>query len=378
MHIAYHLFEAVNFGGIERIVLAKVNWLVSHGHTVTVITTDRRGREPFYKIDERVKMIDLGINYHADLSLPWFKRQINRFIKMRRHKKELSRVLERIAPDITVSTFGNEVGMLHNIKSGGKKVVEIHFSRMFRLREAGGFTRKISNFGRYLTDAAHARKYDAFVCLTQEDLPAWGRQTNILAIPNFISELYPRRASLDSKHAIAVGRLSHEKGFDRLIEAWKLVDERHPDWVLDIYGDGELRDDLESQIKKLGLEGKVILHHVANPIEERIVESSMLLMTSHYEGLPMVMLEAMSCGVPVVCYGFKCGPRDVITPECGIVVKDGDSRAFADSVCRLIEDKQLRESLGKGSYERARLYLKDNIMQKWVALFERLTKSSDR
>ena len=146
MHIVYHLFEAVNFGGIERIVLAKANWLVNHGNKVTIITTDRRFRKPFYRIDERIEMIDLGINYHNDLSLPWIKRQVNRFLKLRRHKKVLAQVLERIKPDITVSTFGNELGLLYKIKEGSKKVVEVHFSRMFRQREAGGFTRKLSSF----------------------------------------------------------------------------------------------------------------------------------------------------------------------------------------------------------------------------------------
>ena len=376
MHIVYNLFEAVNYGGIERIVLGKINWLVNHGHEVTIVTTDRKDRMPFYHIDERVNMIDLNVNYSDDWQDSQLMKQLKRAVKLRHHRKALTEVLERIKPDITVSTFGSEVEFLHSIKAGGKKVVEIHFSRNFRRLESSSISKRIVNFIHTFKDKYDVRHYDAFVCLTEEDLPAWGKQNNILAIPNFVNELYPHRASLESNHAIAVGRLNYQKGFDRLIDIWKMVTERHPAWILDIYGDGELRSELEHQITRLGLEGKVILHHVANPIEERIVESSMLLMTSHYEGLPMVMLEAMSCGVPVVCYDFKCGPRDVITTECGVVVKEGESRAFADSVCRLIEDKQLRKSLGEGSYERAKIYLKEEVMNKWINLFEGLTASS--
>lgn len=371
MKIVYNLLEAVNSGGIERIVIAKANWLSEHGHDVTIITTDRKGRSPFFPINDKIRSIDLGINYRDSWGST-LKKLALRPRLMHRHREELSRVLKQLKPHISVSTFGNEVEFLTSIPEAGHTVAEIHFSRMFRLNERSSGLQGMANRIHTVMDKRLAAKYDAFVCLTEEDKPAWGTLPNINVIPNFIMERSPSMAAAHSQRAIAVGRLTRQKGYDQMIEAWKTVTARHPDWCLDIYGDGELKEALLSQINTLGLSENIIIHPTCSPIESKMLGSEFLLMTSLYEGLPMVMLEAMGCGLPVVTFDFKCGPRDIIGNRNGLVVPYGNIAAFADSICRLIEDHTLRDTLAANSYESSLEFTQDRIMPHWITLFNRL------
>lgn len=377
MKIVYNLFEAVSTGGIERIVLSKANWLANHGHEVTIITTDRKGREPFFHIDEKIQCIDLGVNYRDDWTST-LRKLIMRPYKMRLHQKRLSKVLDKIKPDISISTFSNELEFLYKLPSAGKCIVEIHFSKHFRLKSRHHGLQGLADKIHSRMDSKLVKKYDAFVCLTHADMELWDNDTNIHSIHNFIPYRLPKRASLESNHAIAVGRLEYEKSFDRLIDSWSLVAKRHPDWILDIYGEGSNHDSLIKQIEQLGLEGKVIIHPITGNIEEIMSQSSMLIMSSHYEGLPMVMLEAISCGLPVVTFDFQCGPRDVLTNGSGIIVKDGDIVGLSEAVCQLIEDKKKRLEMGVAAYERAKGFLPECIMPQWVELFQTLTSGEGK
>lgn len=372
MKILYNLLDGVNCGGIERIVFAKVNWLASHGHDVTVVTTDRNGRQPFFPLDKRVKWIDLGINYQQDWTSAIRKLRMHRK-RTRQHREALTKVVDSIRPDISISVFGAEAEFLHKLPNAGKKIVEIHFSRYFRLAEFKPSPQYLADIVHTLIDSRIISKYDAFISLTEQDRALWGNLRNIHVIPNFIHDRMPEPAKLDSKRAIAIGRLSYQKGYDRMIKAWEIVAQRHPDWHLDIYGAGGLSTQLHQQIAAAGLSDNITIHDPVSPIEDELMKSSMLLMTSHNEGLPMVILEAMGCGVPTVSFDCQCGPLDMIGERNGIVVKNGDTEAFADAVCRLIENDDLRRKYGDNAYQEVTEYTVEAIMPRWVRLFEELT-----
>lgn len=178
---------------------------------------------------------------------------ISRKRLMRKHRKALNTVLLQNKPDIVVSTFGNEVGFLPFIADGSRKVAEIHFSRWYRLQlNRKGIWRIIDKYLTY-TDYRILKKFDRFICLTEEDKLNWGKLNNIEVIPNFIEDIAAQTAPLTAKSMIAVGRLSYQKGYERLVKAWKIVADKHPDWRLNIFGGGELKDDLESLIKNVDL-----------------------------------------------------------------------------------------------------------------------------
>jgi len=179
----------------------------------------------------------------------------------------------------------------------------------------------------------------------------------------------------NSKKVIVVGRYEWQKGYDRLLEIWKLVTRKHPDWQLDIYGEGSLEDELRADIRQAGFTN-VSLHPFTPDISQRYAESSLCLLASRFEGFSLVLLEAIRHGVPCVSFDCPYGPSDVIDDgRCGYVVADGDIRQFADRVCYLIEHPEVRESFAAAAIKKAETYNTTTIINQWKTLFSSLTET---
>lgn len=361
---------------MERVLLNKVRWICSHTDwEVVVITTDQQGRPPFYDFPEAVRFHDLGINYSVDNGEPVLKKSWRYLRKKRLHRKRLTEVLKTERPDITVSLYPSESSFIPDIKDGSKKVLELHFNRFFRLQYGRTGLMGWLDRMRSRKDTSIARRFDRFVVLTREDLGYWGDMPNIEAIPNAalvsgtaVSDCSPRRV-------IAVGRLDYQKSFDRLVEAWEIVsrDPRSAGWRLDIFGQGEWRDMLCAMVRAKGLEATVGINAPTNNIASEYAASSVLAMTSHYEGFPMVLIEAMASGVPAVTFDFKCGPRDIISHGAdGLVVPDGDINAFAHALLSMMEDAGRRKAMGFEARKVIERYSEDSVMERWMKLFGEL------
>ncbi len=374
MNIVYLIYGTYSVGGIERVLCNKTNWLVKHGYDVTIITTDQRGRSPFFDFDPAIRMVDLGIDFMETNGSSFFRKSFRYFEKQSQYRAKLSRFLTENPADMVISMFGTEVHWLPKLRDGSKKVAEIHFSKFFRMQQARGGLWWLSDWIRSRADEKAIRKYDRFVVLTHEDKAYWGNKPNMTVIPNATSFIPDRPAPLTRKQAIAAGRLGHQKGFERLIAAWEIARRTHPDWALSIFGGGEDRETLAEQIRAAGLQGVITLHAPTTDIADRYRESSLYVLSSRYEGLPMVLLESMACGVPAVAFACKCGPRDVIEPEVnGLLVEEGDIEALARSIIRLIEDEPLRRQLGHNARRTIETrFTEPVVMQQWVELFESL------
>lgn len=374
MKILYCLVETFNSGGTERIVVAKANWLSLHGYEVVIVTTEQNGRNDFFPLASGVKRIDLDVLYSETNGLSPLLKFFARRKRVKQHKELLSAVIEAENPDIVISTFGNEVGILPLIKHRCKRVAEIHSSRWFRLRQnRKGILYLIDLFLTY-QDKRVLSKYDQFVCLTEEDCRNWGNcGVKIDIIPNFIEKRATTPATLSVNSMIAVGRLCYEKGYERLLYAWRNVAKKHPNWTLDIYGGGELKTSLNELIDELGLSEVVRIYAPTNDIMSEYIRHSALVLSSRYEGLPMVLLEAISAGLPVVSFACQCGPRDVIeNNKNGLLVEDGDILGLSNAINRIIEDNKLRLYLGMNAYMSSEKYLEDNVMSRWVNLFNEM------
>lgn len=377
MKIIYCLQSTYNSGGMERIVIAKANHLTRLGHKVTIITTNQKDRSSFFPIDTPIQCIDLGINYDDIENMSFVNKLIKRQVKILEHRKKLTQLFSEIMPDITVSTFGNEIAFLHQLKLGGKKVAEIHFSRFYRLQLNQRGIWRLAN--RWLTYKfkQNVKKYDAFVCLTKEDSLNWGGVKNLHVIPNFIDSKSFAPAALESKVVIAAGRLSFQKGYDRLLDAWKIVQAHCPDWRLEIYGSGEQMETLQNKIIDLDIFSSVVIEKPVSDIYTQFCRASIYVLSSRYEGLPMVMLEAMGCGLPIVSFDCQCGPRDLLEGNnAGVLIKNGDTEKLAEEIITLIRDDDRRKLMGKAAYCEAEKYLPECINPQWIALFESLTRSS--
>ena len=376
MKLILCIHSIYNPGGMERVLLNKVRYLVEEkGWDVSVMTTDQHGRPSFYPFPEGVRMIDLGINYSDDNGSPFMQKLLGYFRRRQVHKKRLKALLEEERPDIVDCFYPGECSFVPSLKDGSRKVMELHQSKLFHHQYNRSGLMGLADKVRALMDERLVRRFDRFVVLTQEDMEMWGDMPGIRVIPNAANFIADKYSDCSAKRVIAVGRLDYQKSFDRLIQVWEKVHLQMPQWRLDIFGQGEWQEMLQRMIDERGLQEVVKLNAPTKNIGKEYSESSMLVMSSHYEGFPMVMIEAMACGLPAVCFDFKCGPRDIISEgENGLIVPDGDIDGMAEAMVRLMKDGDLRKRMGENAKKVVEKYSEDRVMGLWVNLYEEISR----
>ena len=378
MTLLFCIHSLYNPGGMERVLLNKVSWLLSHPEhgpfRIIVVTTDQKDRPTFYPFPEEVEFIDLGINYSDDNSKGFVAKTLGYLRRRRAHRKALTALLMEKRPDVTDCFYPGECSFVPAIRDGSRKVLELHQSKLFHLQYNRHGLMGLADKWRAHTDDRLVRRFDRFVVLTGEDARMWGEIPTMRIIPNaaVINESGPT-SECTAKRVIAVGRLDYQKSFDRLIDAWRIVHEEAPDWRLDIFGQGEWRDSLQAMIDSAGLDDCVALNAPTKNIAAEYAASSILVMSSHYEGFPMVMVEGMAHGLPAVSFDFKCGPRDIIRDGIdGFIVSDGDIPALARAMLRLIGDEGLRKEMGHAARDVVSRFSPESVTEKWVDLYDEL------
>lgn len=376
MKIIYCTHSLCNPGGMERVLVNKVTYLVERLHwDISIVTTDQKGRPSFYPLPTGVRVTDLGINYSDDNVKSVTGKILGYLQKRRRHKRLLTSLLEREKPDIVVSLYPSESSFIPDIKDGSKKVLELHFCKYFRLQYGRKGLLGIIDKWRTHQDERIVRRFDKFVVLTNEDKEYWGNLHNIEVIPNAAMNMGGHFSDVANHRVIAVGRLDYQKGFDRLIQAWCYIqrDGRYQDWHLDIFGQGEWHEMLENMISERNLNDSIRLNNPTNQIGREYAQSSLIVMTSNYEGFGMVLVEAMACGVPAVAFDCKCGPRDIISDgENGLLVPNGDIPGLAGAMMKLMGDYELRRRMSGKARQVVDTYSEKAVMDKWVRLFTSL------
>lgn len=377
MKILYCLTATCNSGGTEKIVIAKANELAKRGHKVVIATTEQNGKPDFFALSPAVERVDFDVNYMTPECGTFIRRKHQRQCKKALHRRLLSELLERCKFDIVISTFGNEMNFLPTMTDGSKKILEIHTTRDFRIHNRRGGLMGL--YDRWLTvkDGITANRFDAFVCLTNRDARNWRGVKNLHVIPNPACAVSAVPSPLVAKRITAAGRLSREKGYERMIAAWTLVHQTHPDWRLDIFGSGPLHKELSRLIQLTGNAETITIHAPVADIMAEYRAGSALALTSRYEGLPMVLLEGLSCGLPLVAFDIDCGPSDLIDDgKNGFLIPDGDIEGFAAAICSLIESEEMRQKMGAASLVKAAQFRRDKIIDKWEELFQRVQLES--
>lgn len=374
MKITYIYTALVTRGGADRVITNKANWLAEHGYDVMIVTDTQLGREPIYPLSPKVVLHDLAIDFSLEYghSLPvrawWY------FKLMRQYRKKLTEVLMKRQSDVVITTLGRDLDFLTKIKDGSVKIGESHiarqFSRNFHLMEQkGGLHKMIAQRWRKKQEK-DVSKLDALVLLTREDANSWKGVTNTFVIPN-PTPFYPEESSTCESHkAICVGRLNEQKGYEYLIDAWAIVSKRYPDWILNAYGSGEIKEQLQMRIDEKGVSNSLILNEPTSDIIDKYLESSIYIMSSRFEGFPMVLLEAMSCGLPCVSFDCPNGAKDIIEDgRNGFLVGYLNVEQLADNICKLIENESLRKEMSNHAREDVKHYLPTEIMKLWERLF---------
>lgn len=373
MKLIYLIAGTYRPAGMERVLANKANWLSRHGYDILVVTTDQMGREPAFRFEPGIRHIDLGVNYEENNGGSFADKLLHYPLKQIRHRRHLSRLLRAEKADVVVSMFCNDAAFLPKIKDGSHKVLEIHFSRFKRLQYARSGLWALADRLRSANDARIVRRFEKFVVLTREDRGYWGDMPNITVIPNAQTFTCPEPATLDSRQVLAVGRYAYQKGMERLLDAWKAIPEAiRVGWTLRIAGDGECRPQLEAQALELGISGSVIFGQSDDMLNE-YMNSSIVALSSRYEGLPMVLIEAQSAGLPIVTFTCKCGPLDVVTDGVdGLLVPEGDVVSLAEKLGLLMSDAAMRKRMGAAAYKAGERYAEEAIMRQWTDLFEGL------
>ncbi len=373
--IAYCLQALHRTGGIERVVTTKANWLVANGYEVAIITTDQRDNQPAFWLDGRVQHIDLGLNYELDNELGRWGRLRALRAKRKIHKQRLEEALSQFNPDITVSTFFQDASILPTLKDGSKKILELHSSKYTKILMYPSERWVMRLYGKFqiLKQESIARTYDKFVILTEEERSLFSHFSNVEVVPNALPFTPDKTADYEAKKIIAIGRFEYQKNFFELIDIWAKVHKEYPDWQLELVGHGPYWDAIQQKVKALGLEQSVILFGISANVVERLSQASVYVLTSHFEGFGMVLIEAQSVGLPVVSYACPSGPRDIVTDgKDGYLVPLYDKETFAQKLMTLMESENLRRQMGSVAKQASQRFEVDTVMQKWVKLFEKL------
>ena len=222
-----------------------------------------------------------------------------------------------------------------------------------------------------------------FVLLSSQELDSYKTKypnANFYIIPNFLPNISNLNTNYSQKVVVSVGRLSKEKGFLRLIDIWKLIQDssEFKDWKLHIVGDGELKEKIENKIKDLNLTNSIILKPFTKDVESEYLSASIYAMTSHFEGLPMVLIEAQSYALPTISFDIATGPSDIIEDEkSGYLIKDNDLNKYATKLKTLMQDENLRVKMGAKSKEIVKSkFSKEVVMKQWMELFERIKNNA--
>lgn len=384
MKIAYTYPAFINIGGADKIIINKANYMAEKmRYDVYLITDSQNGLKPFFPVSDKVKMIDLDINFfqqyqYSPLKRFWVYRRLTNLFKQR-----MSKLLAEIRPDILISTFSRDAKFVNLYKRYAKSTIaEVHTTKkniraLPELRRKGFPYTLLADYIEHELDKS-AKQFDEVIVLNNLEKELWAPVRNVRVINNAV-QIYPKETNLlSAKSAIFVGRAEYEKGPDRLIEVWKLVAERHPDWTVKMFCTGAMLNDLQAKVKEYGLEEQLLFMPPTKDMEHEYMTSSLCLMTSRFEGFPVVLQEAMGCGLPCLSFNCPSGPRYIIKDqEDGYLVENGNLEAMAEHVCELIENVELRKKLGQKAKENMAYYSEERIMGQWKVLFEDLVNRAN-
>ena len=364
-------------GGVERVVSVKANYYAERfGYDVTIILTEGKGRDCFFTISDHVNIINYELNFETLWSLPFWKKVLVYLQKQRVYKRKLKEDLLRIQPDFTISTLRREINFITGINDGSLKIGELHVNRA----NYRSFDKNHSNALKYLFARfwmnnllGKLRKLDKMVVLTDNALLDWPELNNVIKIPDPLPFRLDTKSCLSQNRIISIGRYAYDKGNDLLLQAWAIVQTKCSDWTLDVYGNGD-RTPYHNQMLKLGIN---LSHcHLFGPtsdVKHEYLNSSVFVLPSRFEGLGLVLIEAMACGVPIVSFDCENGPRSIITDGVdGFLISPFDVDAFAEKVILLMKDENLRREMGENARRSAAKYDIDIVGQQWKQLFDEL------
>lgn len=366
-------------GGVEMVISSLANALVRRGFEVEILCTYDFGTVA-YPLDSAVKITYLTnvlpnkeafkAAYSSGKVFAALREGFRALKIIRLKKKTMAKALSQITDGAVISTRNEHSVLLSKYgRPGVLKIAQLHHDHRYDKALLRDFARKYSNI-------------DYFVLLTPKlaeevrEIMKDNTHTKVLSIPNFVAA-EDIAVGEPEKQVIAAGRLHPDKDFHSLLRIWRSVHEKHPDYMLKICGEGNLKDELTEYARQLDIDSSVTFAGAVphGKLLSEMSRSVCYVMTSVTEGFPMVLLEALYTGTPSVAFDVRVGLDSLIEDgKTGYIVKDRDEDAFSDKICQLIENPELRDSMSKSSAERASDFSEENIMKKWLELIDGKTE----
>ena len=366
-------------GGAERVLTDKANYLSEHGGHQIMLVSYEQGTHPLpYELHPSVKYRDLDCRFFT-LSRYSVLIRLYHYYRLR-HKFEssLRKLASDFHPDVVVlaSDWQTLITSVFRAVSPIPVIAEFHNAYDYIMRKVGVSENKlIAGIVRYFhwQTLKHLGECAKMVVLTESDARCWRRHfSNVYVIPNPVT-IYPSvidDVTKDGGRIIFVGRFNHEKRVDRLVVAFSKLADRYPYWHVDIFGEGNEKVLIEQLISKYHLDGRVIIHNPTKTIYDEYKRSEMLVLCSEHEARPLVLVEAMACGIPCVSLDCPCGPREIITDGVtGLLARDGDVMDLAAKMEWLMTHDEERHEMGRKARENAAKYRMSVIMQDWNNLY---------
>ncbi len=370
--LALHL----GYGGIENAIATLAN-LLCEKYDVEILSVYRLYNEPVFDLNDKVK-----VKYISNVKPN--KKEMLYYLKKKNFSKFFNGLgdsartgyvkyvktacyLRKIDTDVIISTR-----TVHNFlvsKFVPKRIKKIAWEHNHH-----------NNSKKYIKSlVSSCQGMDYFVPVSKELAEFYKDYLGdkVFYIPNCLDNMPSKLSKLDSKNLISVGRLSKEKGFDDLLKLFKKVSLKHSDWKLNIIGDGMERNNLLELAEELKLHDKVIFHGYQNKdyINEQLLNSSVYVMTSHTESFGLVLIEAMSHGVPCLAYTSAQGANEIIEDgKNGYLISNRNNEEMEKKIDLLIEDEKLRKKMGKEARVRAKDFSGDVISVKWAKLINKRKK----
>ena len=355
MKIVFSIKAINNSGGTERVTAILSKELANRGHEVHVISFVGGDKDTFFEMDKRVKLHYLAPTKDK---YPFPVRDIRRIVLLKRLYKE-------IQPDIVL------------IVDAGRSFVNIPASRGYKTITWEHFNVGVNwHLGHRLSRKVAAKYSDLIVTLTAPDAESYKKHfgaKNAMCIYNPITIDSSNPSPLTEKVCLAIGRYSPQKNFMHLINAWSKTSARVKGWKLRIIGAGEEKQMLENRIKELGLGESIEMLPLQKNVVEQYKNASLYAMSSHHEGLPLVLIEAMAMGLPIVSYDCPTGPADIISHEkTGLLVPYMNVEALGEALDKVMLDEDLRKKFHEESLKEVEKFSVKTIVDKWESVFKNI------
>ena len=365
-------------GGAERVIIEKANYLANQGHEVQLVSYEQ-GQHPIpYVLQSNVKFVDLNCRFFTLAKYPLLIRLCKFFNLKRKLCSLLQQTISDFSPNVVVlaSDWQFLVGIVIKASKGIPVIAEFHNAYDFIIKKIGdvenGVKSKLTGFY-YKRSLKQFKNCACLVSLTENDACHWRKHSaHVVVIPNPVT-LYPESVNdipKENGRILCVGRLNDQKRIDRLVTAFSMIADKYPAWHVDIFGEGDKRSALQKQISELNLQERIVLHQPTKQIYDEYKKSQFLVLSSAYEGRPLVLIEAMACGLPCVAFNCPSGPAEIIDDGLtGLLAEDGNVVNLSQKMEWMITHETERKEMSVKARKAAEIYKPSNIMHRWETLY---------